>query len=45
MIDSFFDVLNVKNTLKGKVKKKTFQEPYTDPSDERFKVQFWHAAY
>ena len=38
MIDMCFDALNVKNTLEGKLKRKEFQLPYTDPLDERFKV-------
>ena len=38
MIDQFFDDLNVKNSLKGKLKRKPFRYPYTSPNGERFKV-------
>jgi len=34
MIDMCFDALNVKNTLEGKLKRKEFQLPYTDPLDK-----------
>ena len=38
MIDLFFDALNVKNPLEGKLKRKPFRFPYYTPQDERFKV-------
>ena len=38
MIDMCFDALNVKNRLEGQLKRKDFRLPYTDPSDQRFKV-------
>lgn len=38
MTDMCFDALNVKNTLEGKLKRKNYRLPYTDPLDERFKV-------
>ena len=38
MIDTFFDCLNVKSPLEGKLKRKQFRSPYTSPNDERFKV-------
>ena len=38
MIDLFFDALNVKNPLEGKLKRKPFRLPYYTPQDERFKV-------
>jgi len=41
MIDMCFDALNVKNKLEGEVKRKGFRRPYTDPLDERFKVQIY----
>ena len=38
MIDFFFDALNAKNPIEGKVKRKAFGLPYYSPYDERFKV-------
>ena len=38
MIDLFFDALNVKSPLEGKLKRKLFRLPYYSPQDERFKV-------
>ena len=38
MIDLFFDALNVKNPLEGKLKRKPFRLPYYSYQDERFKV-------
>ena len=38
MIDLFFDALNVKNPLEGKLKRKPFRLPYYNCRDERFKV-------
>ena len=38
MIDLFFDALNAKNSLEGKLKRKPFHLPYYTPQDERFKV-------
>lgn len=38
MTDMCFDALDVKNTLEGKLKRKNYWLPYTDPLDERFKV-------
>ena len=43
MIDIFFDALNVKNPLEGKLKMKPFRLPYYTPQDEPFKV--WMASY
>ena len=37
MIDQFFDALNVKNPLEGKLEE-TIPLPYCSPRDERFKV-------
>ena len=41
MIDLFFDALNVKNPLEGKLKRKTFHHPYCSPQNERFKVYMY----
>ena len=38
MIDMFFDYLNVKSPLLGKLKRKESIVPYMSRSDERFKV-------
>ena len=38
MMDSFFDCLNVRNNVQGKLKRKDFCLPYSTPQDERFKV-------
>ncbi len=38
MIDMFFDALNVKNPLEGKLKRKPYRLPYYSHQDERFKV-------
>ena len=38
MMDMFFDCLNVRNTIDGKLKRKDFRKPYRSPQDERFKV-------
>ena len=38
MVDLFFDALNAKNPIEGKVKRKAFRLPYYSPYDERFKV-------
>ena len=38
MMDMFFDCLNVRNTVDGKVKRKDFRKPYRSQQDERFKV-------
>lgn len=39
MVDMCFYALNVKSTLEGKLKRKEFQLPYTDPLDSRFQVR------
>ena len=41
MIDLFFDALNVKNPLEGKLKRKTFHHPYCNSQNERFKVYMY----
>lgn len=37
--DKFFDMLNVKNLINGKNKRKDFQLPYTSISDSRLNVR------
>ena len=39
MIDQFFDCLNVRSKLEGKLRRKDQRVPYTSPSDYRFKVR------
>ena len=36
-MDSFFDIMNVRNRTEGVRKNKPFLRPYTDVNDERFK--------
>lgn len=43
MIDKFFDALNVTNLVSGKLKRKSFQSPYTSSDDFRLKV--WVAIW
>ena len=38
MMDTFFDCLNVRNTVDAKTKRKENLKPYQSPNDERFKV-------
>ncbi len=38
LVDEFFDCLNVKNRLEGKLKRKNARLPYCKPTDHRFKV-------
>ena len=38
MIDKFLDTLNVTNLVTGKMKRKSFQSPYTSGNDFRVKV-------
>ena len=37
-MDMFFDCLNVRNPIEGKLRRKEFREPYRSPHDERFNV-------
>jgi hypothetical protein len=36
MMDSFFDILNIRNTVEGKHKRKPFLEPFRSVNDSRF---------
>jgi len=38
LMDMFFDCLNVRNPIEGKLRRKGFREPYRSPHDERFSV-------
>ena len=38
MMDTFFDCLNVCNTVDAKTRRKENFQPYRSPNDERFKV-------
>lgn len=39
MVDMFFNCLNVKSPMQGKLKRKDNLIPYKSPHDERFKVR------
>ena len=45
LVDQFFDCLNVRNKLEGKLKRKEARLPYYKPTDYRFKVCIYRCCH
>ena len=45
MVDQFFDCMNVRSKLEGKLRRKDQRLPYTSSNDHRFKVFTHHNYY